>query len=300
MPAPTQRATLDQLFATRDAYLRNVMWLNYAQWPEEYSVIGKLETSEKMKEVDFSIAELGMFAQKAEGAPIELDSIEPSYSKTFLHLTWARGVEITMEALEDDQDDVLGDQMAALGYAARETVETIAANEWLNNGHTTSTAMDGQPIYGTHTTAKGFVIVNTAAVDLDVPGVQTGLNYFANLRTEAGNRMRLIPAVLIVSPELSYAAHELVDSIQKPNTADNNINSLQRFNLRVFVSHYMNSSTKWFMWVGADMQKAKWYWRKRPVPVRDTRYSNQSALSGMLFRQSVGVSDYRTVWGSNP
>jgi hypothetical protein len=205
-----------------------------------------------------------------------------------------------MEAIEDDKDGVMAQQAKALGYSARQTVETIAANEWFNRGFTTSTAADGVAIYGSHTTAKGFTIDNSAAVDLDVGGLEMALTHFAELVSEAGNKIRMQAAVLIVPPPLQYQAKQLVQSINEPFTTGNQVNALKDFNLRVFVGHYMNNSTQWFLWGESSMIKAKWYWRKRPTPVKDTRYANQSALSGMLFRQSVGVSDYRGLWGSAP
>lgn len=300
MATPTMRATFDELFEDRHPFLSNVMWLNYAEHPDEFSKLGNMNTSDQMKETDFMVAELGLFEEKPEGEAIAMDGIAPSYSKDFLHVTWAKGVEVTMEAIEDDKDGIMMDQAAALGYSARQTVETLAANEWLNNAFTTATSADGGAIYSSHTTAAGFTIDNSAAVDLDVGGVEMALTHMAELVSERGNKIRMQAAVIIVPPVLQFAAREIVESITRPDTNTGAKNVIQDFNLQVFVSHYLNSSTAWFVWAAADMIKAKWYWRKKPTPVKDTRYGNQSALSGMLFRQSVGVSDYRGLWGSNP
>lgn len=298
--APTMRATFDDLYEDRHPFLAEVMWLSWAEHPDEYNKLGNIQTSSRMKETDFMVAELGQFEQKPEGTPIRTDSISPSFSKDFLHVTWAKGVEVTMEALEDDQDSIMMDQARALGYSARQTIETIAANEWFNNAFTTATSADGQPIYGTHTTALGFTIDNSFAVDLDVGGVEAMLTHFAELVSEAGNKIRMQARMIIVPPTLQFAAREIVESVTRSDNNTGAKNVLQEFNLQVFVSHYLNSSTAWFMWAEPSMIKAKWYWRKRPTPVKDTRYTNQSGLTGLIFRQSVGVSDYRGLAGSQP
>jgi hypothetical protein len=297
---PTMRADFTEMFEDLSAYLSSVSWLEYAEHPDEYSVFGNVKTSDQMQEEDFMVAELGQFAVKSEGAPIAVDAISPSFSKTFLHLTYAKGVEVTMEALEDDKHGVMMDQAAALGYGARQTVETLAANEWFNNAFTTATSADGAAIYASHTTSEGFTIDNSAVTDLDVAGVEAGLTHFADLVSEVWNKIRMQAVNLIVPPALQYQAYELTESLQRPDTANNATNALRRFGLNVVVGHYMNSNTAWFMWGDPRMIKAKWYWRKQPTPVRDTRYSNQSGLSGLLFRSSVGVSDYRGLYGSNP
>lgn len=294
------RATFDELFEDRHPFLSNIMWLEYSEHPDEYSKLGNMNTSDQMKETDFMVAELGLFEQKPEGEAIAMDSISPSYSKDFLHVTWAKGVEVTMEAIQDDKDSIMSDQAKALGYSARQTVETIAANEWFNNAFTISTSADGAAIYGTHTTSLGFTIDNSAAVDLDVGGVEMAITHFAELVSEAGNKIRMQAAVIIVPPTLKFAAREIITSMGRPDTNTNARNVLQDEGLQVFVSHYLNNSTSWFVWGAASQIKAKWFWRMTPEPVKDTRYGNQSGLSGLIFRQSVGVSDYRGLWGSNP
>lgn len=298
--APTMRATFDELFEDRFPYLSNVSWLSFMEHADEYSVVGNIQNSDQYQETDFQVAELGQFQQKLEGAPIEVDSIMPSYSKHFIHVTWAKGVEVTMEAIEDDKDGIMTDMAAALGYSARQTVEYLAANAWFNNGFTTETAMDGVAVYGSHTTASGDTISNTFSLDLGVGGLRAMLVHFAKLVSERGNKINGMMANLVVPPELEFTARELVNSALRPDSDTNADNTFKKFNLNVIVSHYLNSDTAWFGWGAPDRIKAKWYWRKRPTPVADTRYSNQSALSGLLFRQSVGVSDYRLLAGSTP
>lgn len=299
MAAPTMRATFDELFEDRHPYLANVMFLEYNEHPDEYSQLGYMDTSTRMKETDFMVAELGLFVQKPEGAPIQTDSIEPSFHKDFLHVTWARGVEVTMEAIEDDQDNIMADQAKALGYSARQTVELLAANAWFNLAFTTETSADGQSVYSTtHNTSGGFTISNRLAVDLGSAGLQAASTLFSDLVSEKGHKIRMEPQRLIVPTALQWVARELVESLNKPHEMSNTTNVMK--GLARFVSHYISLPTSWFLWGAQSQIKAKWYWRKRPTPVKDTRYSNQSGLTGMLFRCSQGTSDFRGLVGALP
>lgn len=298
--SPTHRGTIDKLFAGKHPFLSSVMWMNFARHPDEYSVWGNVLSSDDMKEVEFMVSELGLVPQKLENAPIPVDSIAPSFEKEFLHLTFALGTEVSLEALQDDRHSVMRDQAAALGYSMNQTVELEAANEWFNNAFSSATSADASAIYSSHTTAGGVVIDNDLPIDLDVPGIRSMNTYFHNLRSERGHRIRGMLKTLIVPPDLEFAAIELLDSVLKPGTGDNNANPIRRKNIGYVVCHYLSSTTNWFGWGDKSQHKAKFYWRIRPQTIKDSRYSTQSALTGMYSRFSVGVSDFRMLCGAQP
>ncbi len=299
--APTHRGTIDKLFAEKSPFLSSVTWLSFSELPDEYSVHGNVLPSSDMKEVDFMVAELGLVPQKLENAPIAVDSIVQSHQKEFLHLTYALGTEVSLESLQDDRHSVMRDMASALGYSMRQTIETTAANEWFNNAFTSATAADGVAIYGTHTTAgSGTTIDNALAIDLDVAGIRQMNTYFHNLRSERGLRIRANMRTLIIPPEYEFIAAELLESVGKPGTGDNNINPIRMKRLTYEVGHYMASTTNWFGWGDKSQHKAKFYMRQQPRTIRDTRYSTQAALTGMYGRWSVGVSDYRLLCGAQP
>ena len=64
------------------------------------------------------------------------------------------------------------------------------------------------------------------------------------------------------------------------------------------VSHYMSSTTAWFLWAGSRRIKAKFFWRRRPRTISDVDFRSQNGLTGMLFSCVPGVSDPRGLWGS--
>jgi phage major head subunit gpT-like protein len=292
------RTTFADLYEDRLPYLEELIYNAYEEYPDEYSQVFNIRTSTRMMETDFMIAEFGLFPTKQEQADITVDSIEPSYKKDYTHLTYARGVIVSMEALEDDQDNVMANQAEGLGFAGRQTVEQVAWNEGFNRGFTTALAADAAAIYGAHTTAKGVAWDNSANADLDSAGLEDALTHFHSLLDEAGKKIRMQESWLIVPPALTYQAVRLVDSVNQPGTADNDINPYRGFNLRVFTSHYLSSSSAWFVWADSRQIKAKFWWRKRPTVVSDVDYWSQAGLTALLMRYSVGVSDPRGLYGS--
>lgn len=297
---PTMRDTFTELYRDRLPYLEELIYGAYEEHPDEYSVVFNVRSSSRMKETDFMVADFGLFPEKIEGADITTESISPSHQKTYLHLTYARGAIVTMEALQDDQDQIMNSQAEGLGFAARQTVEQIAWNAGFNNGFTTETAADGLSVYNTaHATAKGPTWSNRGAVDLDTPGLEQALTDYSNLIDEAGKKIRMRAAWLVVPPELTYQAVRLVESQGRAGSADNDINAFRGFNLKIFTSHYLSSSSAWFLWADSRMVKAKFWWRQRPKVVSDVDFWSQNGLTAMLMRFSVGVSDPRGLWGSS-
>lgn len=300
------RSSFRQLYEERLPYIEELIYDSYEEYPEEFSRVLNMRTSSRMKEQDFMVAGYGLFPELTEGADITTDAISPSYSKDFVHAWYARAAEITKPALQDDQDSLMADQAAGLGFAARQTVETICANEVFSataftaTGTGTGTAADQLSIYNTaHVISKtGETWSNSFAVDLDVPGLEAVLTSFATLKDESGKRIRMNAMHLIVPPQLMYQAVRLVESEGRPDTADNAINAFRNFNLRIIEGHYMTSTSAWFVWAAPSQIKAKFFWRQKLQVESEVDFWSKSGLTSADMRFSVGVSDPRGLVGS--
>ncbi|MCP4573393.1 MAG: hypothetical protein GY838_13640 [bacterium] len=293
------RSTFKDLYEERLPYLEELIYNAYDEHVDEYSQVLNMNTSSRMSETDFSVAEFGLFPTKAEGTDLTLDSIEPGYTKTHTHVTYARGTEVTKESLQDDQDGIMADQAYGLGFAGRQTVETVAFDEVFNNGFTTSTSADGLSIYNSsHELVKGGTWSNTASADLDVPSLEAALTHFAGLVDEAGKKIRMMASKLVVPTALLYQAIRLVESEGRPDTADRAKNAFRNFSISIFEGHYLSSSTAWFLCADARQLKAKFYWRQRPQVESEVDFWSKSGMTSMDLRFSVGVSDPRGLYGS--
>jgi len=116
------------------------------------------------------------------------------------------------------------------------------------------------------------------------------------------DRNQLIPVnpnTILVPPELEDTAWEIVNTINKPGTADNDGNFVRSTGLRVIVWDYLTDENNWFL---LDPALAKMYlnWFER-VPLEfsmdPTSDFNLEAKFRGYMRYSYGFSDWRWVYG---
>jgi hypothetical protein len=292
------RASFQKLYNDRLPFLEEIIFNAYEEHEEQYSQCLNMKTTNRLKETDLMIADYGLFDEKAEGTDLTMDEITEGYDKDFTMVTYAKGIEITKEALRHDQDGVMNERAAGLGFAARQTVEQIAFNEVFNNGFTTSVSADGAAIYATHTLIRGGTWSNNAAADLDIGGLEDALTHFNDLVDEANKKIVMRPWTLVVGPALEWQARQLLFSGQLPGSMDNDINPIQNRNLNLKVVNYLSSSTSWFVIAEPSRLKAKFFWNWRPEVESDVDFMSKSGLTSMDFSCGVGVSDPRGLYGS--
>ncbi|KKK91444.1 hypothetical protein LCGC14_2712890, partial [marine sediment metagenome] len=145
MAAITRSTIIDALDANLDQMFQDGL----TSWGEEYRKIFNVLNSDKQSEKDSYESGFGLMPEKNEGVAATYDVIKPGISKTYLHLTYALGYEITEEAIEDNlrTPETFNKLPAALNRSGIETVEITAANI-INNGFTTN-GFDGVPLFST-------------------------------------------------------------------------------------------------------------------------------------------------------
>lgn len=292
------RSSFLKLYNSRLAYLEEIIIDAYDEHEEQFSQYANMRTTTRMKEEDLGVADYGLFEVKDEGDDIAMDDLMQSYNQTFTVATYAKATEITKETLADDQDNIMGEDAGRLAFAARQTIEQVTANKLLNDGFTTENSWDGVAIFGSHTLTGGGTYNNSAAADLDVPGLEAALQYFNDLVDERGKKISLRPMLLIVGTSLEWQARQLLNSGLLPGTNQNDINPIQSRNLTLMVSNYLTSSTSWFVMADPRVSKYKFYWRQQPELDSEVDFLSKSGLTSMDFRIAVGVSDPRAGYGS--
>jgi hypothetical protein len=298
--AVVARASFRKLYQDRLPYIEETIYNAYEEHEEQYSRVLNMKTSTRMKETDLMIADYTLFDEKPEGEDLTMDQIVESYDKDFVHATYAKGIEITKESLQDDQDSVMTERAEGLGFAARQTIEQIAFNECFNGGHTTTQSADAVPIYGSHALTRGGTFDNSTSADLDVGALEDMLTNFADLVDEAGKKIRMRPYCLIVGTALEGVARRLLRSQWLPGTDSNDVNDyIQSRNLMLVVCNYLDSTTSWYGTSDPRLIKAKFYWRQRPEVESEVDFMSKSGLTSMDFRCSTGVSDWRGLYGSS-
>ena len=122
-------------------------------WPKIFENL----SSRKSYEEDVEEIGLGLLSVKNEGAGITYDSVTQGPVSRYTHLTYATGVMVTMEELQDNQyEEISMRRSGRMARSVRETEEMVPA-QVLNRAFNASfTGGDGSALCVTaHTTASG-------------------------------------------------------------------------------------------------------------------------------------------------
>ena len=294
--------TVSTMVDALDANLNEMYQDGTKGWPEEYSKIFNVRDSDKQSEKDSYVSGFGLMPAKNEGVAATYDTILTGISKTYLHVTYALGYEITEEAVEDNlrTPETFDKLPKALSRSGMETVEISSGNVF-NNGFSTN-GFDGKPLFDTaHPSLDGSTQANepTTPADLSVTSLQAGLNAIEKFTDERGLKLPTKATMLLVPVDLQFTAEELLGSGYNPYVANNEINSLLMKDLRYLVNHYLTDTDAWFLLSDKENHQLKFFWRVRPGPLRrgnDFDSTNLKHLARKRF--SVGHSHWLGTYGS--
>ena len=186
-------------------------------------------SSDKQYEERLGLVGMGMAQAKPEGSPVVYGDMQQGYLRRTQNVVIALGMQITMEAMEDNLYDQMFDQARQLSRAVYLAKQTLAANTF-NNGYSGSyTYLDGQPLFSTAHVRKGGGTYSNrlaAGIDLSELAIETiYTNVMAN-RDERGNLDPLMTEKLVVSPALFHQALRLTKSDRQAETANNAISAI--------------------------------------------------------------------------
>src|SRR3990167_498911 len=160
--------TRAQIVDALDANLNQMYQDGLNSWEEEYRKVFNVLNSTKQSEIDSYESGFGSMPEKTEGAAATYDTILPGIKKTYTHITYALGYELTEEAIEDNLQtpETFNKLPQALSNSGIETVEITAANLF-NNGFTTN-GFDGVSLFSTaHPNLGGGTQANTPSTQAD-------------------------------------------------------------------------------------------------------------------------------------
>ena len=98
-------------------------------------------------------------------------------------------------------------------------------------------------------------------------------------------------------PNDALTAQELLRSIGKPGTANNEINVLRDANLEVLVSPYLTDINAWFL--RGDMYDSKWYWDVQPRTAMMDDFELEVIKRKRVHGFSNGHSDWVGWYGTS-
>lgn len=251
------------------------------------------------------LADLPLFSSIPEGTDYTYSTVRQGASKTITVTKYGMGFSISEEAVDDGKFDHIADMVKKLAKSGRESQE-VAAMNILNNAFGSSTVADGLALCHTaHTLPSGSTFRNRMSTDADLSesALQTCLTDFeTQFVGDTGIIYSIKPKYLIVAPANKRYAMELLGSSGKPDTTDNNINSLKSDGLEVVCSPHLTDTDAFFLsaeksQTGLDIISRKPIETKAAGP--DSGFDNDSIKYKSRYREKVDCVHAYGFYGSS-
>lgn len=247
-------------------------------------------------------SQFGEFGNFTEfGGSVDYQSVSQGYDVTATYRHYVSGFQVNVTYAEDDLFGVVDSYPAKLAVAARRTREShgsemlvlgFAVNtDWYNHS-------EGVALFSnSHTTTKPGVSTasgfdNLITSSLSLASVIAGRIQMRGFRDDAGNRINVEPDELWHAPDLDHVAFEIVESMGRPDNA-NNAKNFMMGRLKTFSWNYLSDANDWFMFDSALRQEAI-KWRDR-IPVEFARAEDLDTIV-MKYRARMRYTFWWNDW----
>jgi phage major head subunit gpT-like protein len=276
----------------------------YDEFPVEFMDLFTKYESHKQYEEDVQISSFGLAAVKPEGQTVQYDTEQQGFITRYTHIVYGLGFQVTREAFEDDQYDVIAQKRAKeLAFSMRQTKEIVGANVYNRAFNSSYTGGDTvSMVNSAHPNAVGGTWSNTLVVNanLSEAALEQACIDIARFTNDRGLKIAVLPEKIIIPPELMFEAERIVKSQYRVGTSNNDVSalvSMGKFPGGVKVNHYLTSATAWF--VLTKMQNGMKYLERRGDEFEeDNSFDNDTALFKATGRYAFGWTDARAVYGA--
>jgi hypothetical protein len=241
---------------------------------------------------------------KSEGAGVQFDDAQESYTARYTHETIAMAFAITEEAIEDNlYDRLAGRYTRALARSMANTKQVKAANVLNNAFNSSFTGGDGKELCATdHPLTTGGTFRNelSTAADLSETSIEQSLIDIAAFVDERGLKVSLQGVKLIIPKELQFTAERILKSPQRVGTSDNDINAMASMGMipqGYRVNHYLTDTDAFFIMTDAP-NGLKQFVRAPIKTAMEGDFDTGNVRFKARERYSFGFSDPRGIFGS--
>lgn len=293
-----------------EPWVTDIFFNEHDQLEVLYTKVFTVKRSTRAFEDTFEIGGFGTFVLKPEGKPIAFDDPVQSLRKRVMMQTFGLGFRQTMEAMEDEQHNILSQMPKDLARSARDHKENLA---WgVLNDAFAGAIYTGIPegdsarrsLCNTgHIRLKdGGTSSNRASVAFSVAGLEDAITNFRLTQDASGRRTPLRPAMVVHHPNDEFVVFQVLESTQEPYTADNQVNSVKasRLGLTSLSVPYLTDDDAWFLLSPKNEHSLKWYNRMELKFERNKDAATKDALYDGMYRAQVTFDGWRGVYGSAP
>jgi hypothetical protein len=284
---------------------------SYDEKPLQCNYLFETVSSSRAYEEDVLSTGTGLAPAKPEGASVKYDSMSQGYVNRADNVTYALGIQITREEMEDNQypgllDGMLNKRAGQLAKSMRQTKELVAANIYNNGFDTGVTYGDGKAMLAAdHPTKAGdFSNVLAVAADLSETSVETALIQIRKFTDDRGKIIAAKGESLIVSSENTYEAERILKSNLQTTVASvsttaitntNAINAIQG-KLMPVTNDYLTDADAWF--IRTDVNGLVNYQRREVEFTEDNDFDTENMKFKGSERYSFTCFDPRAIVGS--
>ena len=284
--------------------LRKIFFETYAEIPEQFSKVYKVNKSTKATETDYGLGAFGDWKLRtSEVDTVNYETLNPGLERTYRHKAFTKGFMIGRELYDDEQYNQINKFPKAMARAGRAFVEKEAATTFTNGFLSAKAIYDGQPLFSNAHPLLNSSKVGTNLVtgELNDTNLKIAMQCMGETLDEAGNLISSHAKKLVVSPANEFKAKELLHSAQLADTDLNNINSIKG-SLDLIVYDYLGEAAggndnAWFL-IDPNIAELNFFWRVRPEFKWDEDFDTFVAKYRGYMRFSYGVSDWRGIVGS--
>lgn len=307
-------SSLGDLAKGVDARFLEVFDENESAYISRLKSIFKVKSSDKAREQTKLKAGLGLLQKKTEGDVVPRTNQQFAYQTEFIPDTYAKGVTVTMEELQDrDWTDKL-DEFKDLTLSSRLSEEKAMA-QVLNGAFATTVAVNGfdisflndavpmcSTVHPRYDGGSSQSNASSTGITLDDDNLETARLAVINQLTDDGTPVSIMDRfMLVVPPALEKTAQQITGSELVIDTANNNVNiykgKIDVMSVNWLGAAHGGSDLAWFLIVPGQ-SKLMFIDRLSPTFDMNVDGNTKDRSYDVLARWSVGYSDWRYTWGS--
>jgi hypothetical protein len=290
--------------------IREVFLSEYQSYPELYSKVYDVQTSNRAYEEELIIAGFGAVPEwNSDGSELPTDRALTGNRVLYVHKDYGMMWTVSKRLLREDlYAKIGGELMREAVRAMKHTVELVAWSVIANSFQTSSST---RFLFGDHTLLNGERFENRLTVALSATGLEQALTRFHRWKNHRGIPVVIQPQLLVVPPELKYVAHTLLHSTYYPNigTSGNTApsatgaafydNPFKNVIPDMLVVPYLSDTNDWFIFAKPKVHKLRFYWREKPATDMFTDFRTKGVMHSITAAFSVGYTDFYGTLGSS-
>ena len=301
MPVPHTSTNFPDLL---DKRITKVFNDEYDQLPdlkgEFYNVMTSSHNEERWSQVG-AMPDINQFT-----GTIIYGNQNQGYDTTFTHVEFAGGVQIERTLFDDDRFNIMDQRPKALANAANRREQKDAARVFnmafsvdtffYNNSEGVALCSNNHTTTSGASTAVGFDNLTTAA--LSATSMSANRIAMVNFRGDQAERISIMPSLILIPPDQYETAYEIVSSMGKVDTAQNNAN-VHYGQYKLIEWNYLTDANNYFLIDGNMMKQfLLWYDRIRLEFGQAEEFDSFIGKWRCYRRYSNGWTNWRWILGA--